>query len=336
MKNTSLLENSTVVVTGASGFIGSHLVDYLVEHGCIVHAVIRETSDRRWLNKSGQVKIHIANLEEKPLLSCIEKADYLFHCSGVTKAKTRKKYISGNSYSCENLYERCAIAGHNLKKIIHLSSLAATGPSDQCTPVDEKNLCKPITYYGESKLLGEEVAVKYFSSLPIVILRPPVVYGPRELSFFVYLKTLSKGWNIKVGRLSRELSLIYVSDLVRAMIQAALYHPQSQRIYFVTDGESYTWDNVAESAMKNFDVNIKNVALPEMLLSFLSNAIEALAWFSSEPALFDRQRMIDLRQISWVASSRAFFEAHTFEPKYNLEKGLKETIEWYKNNKWLQ
>ena len=91
MKNTSSLENSTVVVTGASGFIGSHLVDYLVEHGCIVHAVIRETSDRRWLNKSDQVKIHIADLEKNFPQPCLEKADYLFHCSGVTKAKTREK-----------------------------------------------------------------------------------------------------------------------------------------------------------------------------------------------------------------------------------------------------
>ena len=336
MKNTSSLENSTVVVTGASGFIGSHLVDYLVEHGCIVHAVIRETSDRRWLNKSDQVKIHIADLEKNFPQPCLGKADYLFHCSGVTKAKTREKYILGNSYSCENLYERCAVAGHNLKKIIHLSSLAAAGPSRQGTPVDEKTPCKPITYYGESKLLGEEVAISYFSSLPIVILRPPVVYGPRELNFFVYLKTLSKGWNIKIGTLRRELSLIYVSDLVRAMIQAALYHPQSQRIYFITDGESYTWNNVAESAIQNFDMKFNNVALPELILSFLANAAEALAWFSSKPALFDRQRMLDLRQKSWVASSSAFYESHTFEPKYSLEKGLKETIEWYKHNNWLQ
>jgi len=130
--------------------------------------------------------------------------------------------------------------------------------------------------------------------------------------------------------------LIYVSDLVRAMTQAALCHPQSQRIYFVTDGRSYTWDNVAKSAVQNFDTKFNSVALPELLLSFLANAAEALAWFSSEPALFDRQRMIDLSQKAWVASSSAFYESHTFEPKYSLEKGLKETIEWYKKNNWLK
>ena len=97
----------------------------------------------------------------------------------------------GNVYACEILYERCLAIGSNLKSIIHLSSLAAAGPSAQGEPSQEHNPCKPVTYYGESKLAGEKIALKYSSQLPIVIIRPPVVYGPRERNFLLYLKALS-------------------------------------------------------------------------------------------------------------------------------------------------
>lgn len=335
MSGISSLESSTVVVTGASGFIGSHLVDYLVEHGCVVHALIRKTSDHKWLNKSDRVKIHIADLEQKQSLSCLEKADYLFHCAGRTKAKTKENYFLSNVFACELLYERCVAVGSNLKTIVHLSSLAAAGPSNWGGAVQEKNPCKPITYYGESKLGGEEIAMKYASSLPVVVIRPPVVYGPRELNFFIYLKALSKGLNLKIGTISRELSLVYVTDIVRAMVQAVICYPQDEKIYYVTDGESYTWDNVADSALRILDVSAKTLVVPEVLLSLLANAAEALAWFSSKPALIDRQRVIDVCQTSWVASPKAFFESHTFQPKYNLDKGLEETVEWCKANNWL-
>lgn len=335
MSGISSLENSTVVVTGASGFIGSHLVDYLVEHGCVVHALIRKTSDHKWLNKSDQVKIHIADLEQKQSLSCLEKADYLFHCAGRTKAKTKENYFLTNVFACELLYERCVAVGGNLKAIVHLSSLAAAGPSDQGRAVQEETPCKPITYYGESKLGGEKIAIKYASSLPVIVIRPPVVYGPRELNFFIYIKALSKGLNLKIGTISRELSLVYVTDIVRAMVQAALCYPQNERIYYVTDGESYTWDNVADSAQRILGVSAKTLVIPEVLLSFLANAAETLAWFGSKPALLDRQKVIDVRQTSWVASPDAFFESHAFQPKYNLDKGMEETVKWCKNNNWL-
>ena len=335
MNEISSLENTTVVVTGSSGFIGSHLVDYLVDHGCNVHALVRETSDQKWLNKSNRVSVHVADLLESASIDCLKEADYLFHCAGLTKARTRSDYFYGNVNACEALYKRCLAIGDNLKAIIHLSSLAAAGPSNEGEPAQEKNLCNPVTYYGESKLAGEKIALKYASSLPIVIIRPPVVYGPRETNFFIYLKALSQGWNIKIGKKRRELSLIYVADIVRAMVQAAVCYPKSSRLYYVTDGESYVWRDISDFAIRTLNVRAKPLVIPEMLLPFFSFFFEALALFGTKPALFDRQRVIDVCQTSWVASPKEFFESHIFQPKYDLEKGLKETISWCKENNWL-
>ena len=119
------------------------------------------------------------------------------------------------------------------------------------------------------------------------------------------------------------------------MVQAALFFPKDERIYYVTDGCAYTWDKVADSALRTLDISAKTLVVPEALLSFTANISEALAWFSPKPALIDRQRVIDLCQTSWVASPRSFFESHGFQPKYDLDKGLYETIDWCKKNNWL-
>ena len=119
------------------------------------------------------------------------------------------------------------------------------------------------------------------------------------------------------------------------MVQAAVCYPKNEKIYYVTDGVSYIWNDISDTAMSVFDMPAKNIVVPELLLVFLSRISETLAWFSLKPALFDRQRVIDICQTSWVASPKAFFESHAFQPKYNLEKGLEETIDWYKKNNWL-
>ena len=329
------LKKAKVLVTGANGFIGSHLVDQLLDYGCTVHGLVRESSDLKWLDTS-RVHLHKVDLARQDfIIPALEEYEYIFHCAGLTKAKSRSDYFQVNATACSNLYEQCKKRGGRIKNILHLSSLAATGPSSREKLVDEVTPCKPVTFYGQSKLAGEEVAVHYSQSLPVTVIRPPVVYGPREENFFTFVKLIKQGWELQIGSSSKELSLIYVSDLVRAMLVAADSAGQKGRSYFVTDGKVYKWEQVARECARILNVEVKTLKVPEPLLVPIALFFEACAHFGSKPALFDRQRMIDIRQSSWSASSENFFKTFDFVPQFDLSQGLTESIRWYQKERWL-
>ena len=331
MTDLSHLKGATALVTGANGFIGSHLVDQLLAAGCTVHGLVRESSNLKWLDAS-QVHLQKVDLARPDfIVPAMEELDYVFHCAGLTKAKSRSGYFQVNATACSNLYEQCKKRGGRIKGIVHLSSLAATGPSPQGNLVDETTPCRPVTFYGQSKLAGEEIALS--QSLPVTVIRPPVVYGPREENFFTFIKLIQKGWGLQIGKAGKELSLIYVADLVQAMLQAC--HPSRQASYFVTDGRVHAWDQVAKECARIMNVRIRTLKVPEGALTPVALFFELLARFSSKPALFDRQRMIDIRQSSWSASPAKFFKEFDFEPQYELSRGLTETINWYQQEKWL-
>ncbi|MCH8208747.1 MAG: NAD(P)-dependent oxidoreductase [Nitrospinae bacterium] len=335
MSESAIIDNSTVLITGATGFIGSHLADDLIKRGCKVHCAIRKTSSLQWLDSS-RITFHKTDLSRpEPLREALENTEYVFHCAGLTKAKSREEFFFANAEACTNLYQACAEYGNKIKAIVHLSSLAVTGPATNHNPVDENTECRPLTYYGKSKLAGEEIAKRFSSSLPIIILRPPVVYGPREKDFFSFLKTISKGWNPVIGKVRRTLSLIYAHDLVEAMVQAASKPAEKDNIFFITDGNIYDWDEIARASMKHLKVKARTIVVPEQIMFPLACLMEAISFFRSGPAFLDRQKIKEVCQESWTASSQKFFAAHHFQPKYNLDRGLAETINWYKDEHWL-
>jgi dihydroflavonol-4-reductase len=335
MNDLSHLKGATVLVTGANGFIGSHLVDQLLVKGCTVHGLVRQSSNLKWLDSS-KVHLHNVDLAQTDFnIPALENVDYIFHCAGLTLAKSRSAFFKVNASACSNLYRQCEKRAEQVKGIVHLSSLAATGPSPQGGLVDESTPCKPVTFYGQSKLAGEEIARKFSESLPVTILRPPVVYGPREENFFTFIKLIQKGWGLQIGKSGKELSLIYVADLVQAMLTAS--HPSRQKGagYFVTDGQVHVWEQVAEECARIMNVRFKTLRIPEGILNPVALFFELWASFGSRPALFDRQRMIDIQQSSWSASPKKFFEEFGFEPQYDLSRGLRETIQWGQQQKWF-
>lgn len=335
MKKNSYLNGSNALVTGANGFIGSHLVDNLLAAGCKVHCIVRKTSNLRWVQLK-EVKLHFVDLGDTSFkIPELHNMDYVFHCAGLTKAKNREEYFDINARVCETLYEQCLQFGERIKGIIHLSSLAAVGPSKNGVVINEDSLLNPITYYGKSKKAGEDIALKYFENLPIKVLRPPVVYGPREENLFNFFKMVKNGWALQIGGTPKNLSLIYVTDLVQGMIEACGKSPRNNKIYFITDGEFYSWEKIARSAADKMKVSTRVLRLPEVILSPIAIIFELLAIFSTKPALFDRQRVIDIRQSSWTASPENFFRDFGFEPEFGLVAGLADTLDWYHQKKWL-
>jgi len=309
-------------------------VDALLQRHCKVHCLVRRTSDLRWLDRT-KVQIHYGDLEGTfSLEKCLQHTDYVFHCAGLTIAKTRQEFFRVNATVCKKLYEQCVEHGKHLKRIVHISSLASVGPAQPDQPVDENTPTRPLTYYGKSKLAGEEIALQFSSFLPLVILRPPVVYGPREVNFFAFIDAIAKGWNLKIGPDNRVLSLIYVADLVQAMLRAAT-HPVSEKgggkgVYFITDGNCYRWKDLVEIAAKILNVRPKSIRIPDGLLAFIGLMLEFIAIYQKKAPFLDSQRVIDIRQSTWTASSKKFFERFEFQPQYDLQKGLEETVNWHK------
>ncbi|MFQ5481289.1 MAG: NAD-dependent epimerase/dehydratase family protein [Nitrospinaceae bacterium] len=329
------LDGSPVLVTGASGFIGSHLVDALRKRGCRVHCLIRSTSSRRWLPPEGIVP-HIADLTHAPSLdSCMDEVEHVFHCAGLTRARTRQEFYAANAEACRVLFDACRRHRHRLKSIVHLSSLAAAGPAAPDLPVDETTPCRPITHYGASKLAGEKIALEYAAELPLVVLRPPVVYGEREENFLKYLRLLHRGWQLQVGRGSRFLSLIYVHDLVEAMLRAASGAGESPGVYFVTDGRVYSWEDVGKTAASILAVQPRTLVLPEGIVNALSMVAQGWAGLRREAPILDRHEVRNLKQRAWTASPQKFFDAFQFQPRFGLEQGLTATLNWDRQNNWL-
>ncbi|MBC8285417.1 MAG: NAD(P)-dependent oxidoreductase [Nitrospinae bacterium] len=335
MNETSYLKDSKALVTGANGFIGSHLVDSLLSSGCEVHCLVRKTSNLRWL-QSKEVQLHFVDLGDSNFkIPTLHEINYIFHCAGLTKAKNREEYFDINARVCSTLYEQCLEFNESIKGIVHLSSLAAAGPSEGGVQINEDSPLNPVTYYGKSKRAGEEIAQKYSEVLPIMILRPPVVYGPREENLYTFFKLIKKGWALQIGETPKKLSLIYVADLIRAMIKACGTSSSRENNYFVTDGEIYSWEDIAKNAENKMNVSARVLKMPEGILSPIAIIFELLAMFSSKPALFDRQRMVDIRQSCWTASPERFFRDFDFKPEFDLATGLAYTLDWYEQQKWL-
>ncbi|MCJ7578895.1 MAG: NAD(P)-dependent oxidoreductase, partial [candidate division Zixibacteria bacterium] len=210
------------LVTGANGFVGSHLVEKLLSIGYQVTCLVRKTSNLRWLSGL-KVEYVYADISERESLSreagsfgknVLKDVDFIFHVAGLTKAKTEEEYSKANYEGTKNLLEACVKDNPQIKRFVYISSQAAVGPGKDDRPLDETAPCNPITDYGKSKLEGEKIVLEYSSKLPVTVIRPPAVYGPRDSDILSFFKVANKGFKTLFGKGESYLSLCYIEDLV--------------------------------------------------------------------------------------------------------------------------
>jgi len=329
------MEKIISIVTGATGFVGSHLVDYLLDKGHEVRCIVRKSSDLKWLNGKS-VKIYNSGLADKESLEKILKdVHFIFHVAGVVKSKNKDGYFKGNVEPTRNILDVCLKVNPNIRRIMIVSSLTACGPSKIGVPNDESTKENPITTYGESKFMQEQLAKSYFDKLPITIVRPPAVYGPRDTEIYLVFKTFQKGLMTLVGFNKKELSLVHVSDLVHGIYLAASNQESKSKIYFISSDEITNWEFVNDVLEKVFRKKALKIKIPHVIIYVIAAVAQFLSIFSKKPATFNLEKARDFVQEAWTCDITKAKSELGFQPVMSTEEGLKQTISWYKSEKWL-
>ena len=268
------------------------------------------------------------------LKPALKDVDYVLHIAGVTKAKRPGDFHDGNVLATKNLLE-AATDNPRLKKFTLISSLAAAGPSLDGTPLREDSHGTPITTYGVSKLEAETVCHLYANRIPIVILRPPAVYGPRDSDILQIFQWVNKRIEPVFGTHHKQLSLIYGPELARAIIDATLSDRTTGETYFVSDPKIYTLSEILEAAARILARRTVRVRFPAFLLYAMAGTWELLTSFSTSPPTLNVEKARDLLQPYWVCDPGKLREHIGFQVQVTLEEGLRSTIDWYKEFGWL-
>lgn len=324
----------SVMLTGATGFIGSHIAESLIRDGISTHLFVRRKSSLIDLFEKKGAKVYLGQPHDMEILaSSLQDADTIIHCAAATKAFDEADYRKANVEFTQNILNLLK----KEQKFLFISSLAAAGPSTLFDPIDEKKGPNPLTFYGKSKLIAEDCIKDWGreNGNNFAILRPCVVYGPRERDLFTLLALVKKGFLFLHGNGNSKISLVHVDDLVRAVVSMA-ERPFIGETYFVSNNEGYSWQEIG-CAMKEAlnKKKIFEVKLPGFVFSIAAVVSEFLSFFTRKPALINRQKIIEMKQVAWLCNNNKIKKAIKWEPDFSLKSGMQQTANWYIKEKWL-
>lgn len=322
-------------VTGASGFIGSHLTDLLLEHGYSVRVLLRKSSRLEWLEDPRLERAYGDLFDKEALRRAVSDVDYVYHLAGLTKAKTREEYFRANRQGTRNLLEAVRDAAPGLRRFVHISSQAAVGPSPTTAPIDETAPANPITTYGRSKWAAEQECRQFFRDFPVTIVRPPAVYGPRDRDILEFFRSANRGLLPIAGMSEKYVSLIHSADLVRGILLAGECLKGAGETYFISSASAYSWKEIGDITSRVVGRRVVRVRIPEPAIFAVAAVAEALAFFSTRPALVNLEKARDMVQKSWTCDSSKATRDFGYRQELALEDGIRDTIRWYRAHGWL-
>jgi nucleoside-diphosphate-sugar epimerase len=324
-----------VLVTGGTGFVGSHIVEALLEKGHTVCVLKRQESPLRWL-EGLPIEIRTGDVQTQAgLAEALEGMDCVIHVAGVTKAYNYNGYSSVNARGTANIVRACLNGPFHPEKFILVSSLAACGPSKRGRPRREEDPCTPVSHYGQSKLEAEKITLSASDRINVLVIRPPAVYGPRDRDILAFFRMLKRGLHMTVRGYEPEVSLVHAGDLARGIILAAEADTESGEKYFISDGQLYTWSQVAKLLSCIMGVRTREIRIPFGVAWVSALFSEWSCRIRGVPPLFNRQKLLEMTQEAWTCDIQRARERLGFEPSVTLKEGLREIFQWYRDNGWI-
>lgn len=318
-------------ITGATGFIGSHLVDLLNEQNVEVRCLVR--NQEKWLEGKDYIRINGDLHDLTALKKGLDGVDVVFHLAAIVMAPEKKTFELVNVEGTEILVRLAQKM--SVKKIVVLSSLAAVGPSIS-RPVNENDAMYPVSMYGESKKKMEEIIHKISDpDTSITILRAAAVYGPREEQIYTFFKIAAKGYCPIVGDgKTPRISLVHVRDVVQGLWLAANHNHKGIKTYFISSEDTYTWDQIRQATSRALHKRLRPIYIKTGLVKRLAEIVEKFASFFGKYPVFNQEKASEM-VLEWTCSVEKARKELNYRQQVSLEEGILETILWYKKHHWL-
>ncbi len=324
-----------LLITGASGFLGYHLIETALSQDYEVYAGVRKSSDTSHLAATGATVVGMDLSEVTQTKNLLNQygITHIVHAAGATRAKTAAAYDFSNAVLTRNLATAAMEAQGGIQKFIFISSLAAAGPSANGEPIKDDAIPRPVTWYGESKLHAEKY-LREITNLPLIGLRPTAVYGPREKDLLLLIKSVNRGLEVYVGGGEQQLSFVYVKDLA-ALTIGSLNSKINGEFYNISDGKLYNRYAFADAVKKITGKKTARLQLPLGLIKTIAAGMDILYSKSSKIPVLNKDKVKELTASNWgcdIAKSRADLN---YQPAYDIETGMAETLQWYREHKWI-
>jgi nucleoside-diphosphate-sugar epimerase len=326
-----------VLVTGASGFLGSHIVEHLIARNDTVRALVRKSSNTKLLEKLGVELAYGAIDQHDTLPAAVKDVDAIIHCAGLVKARDSEEFDAVNHKGAEAL--ALAAIEHNpgLQRFVHVSSAAVMGPGKAGEKRARDAEPNPVTEYGRSKLRGERAVVALKDKLPITVIRPPAIYGPRDTEMFAFFQMVSFGLAVKMGGGFDSMVIVYGEDCADACIQAVDNKSvPSGSVFFVHDGHARSFDAMADTIARALDVELwARPIVPIPVLRFAAKFSEAYGRATNKAMMFTQDKVNELAIKNFDFDLSATRDELGWSPKVNFADGAKITAKWYRENGWI-
>ena len=329
-----------ILVTGASGFIGSFIVEEGLRRGMEVWAAMRRSSSKQFL-KDPRINFIELNLDSTEQL--IEQLrgyefDYVVHAAGVTKCLNKADFHRINTEGTKHLVNALLTLKMPLQRFVYVSSLSVFGAILEQQPYEdirETDAPQPNTEYGRSKLEAERWLDALEQPFPYVVLRPTGVYGPRERDYFLMAQSIKQHSDFAVGYKRQDITFVYVEDVVQAVFLAC-EKGQTGRKYFLSDGEVYQSSTFSDLIRRELGSPwCLRITAPIWVLRIVTWIGDKVGRMTGKISALNNDKYHILRQRNWRCDIEPARRELGYEPKFTLERGVPLTIKWYKENGWL-